>query len=154
MIDSETFGFLTSDIARMSRAMLERRFAAAGLGITPGEARALLYIAAQEGERQARIAERMGIEPMTACAYVDKLEKRGLIARLPDPQDRRAKQVVTTDAAKPLVDALITETAVLREQILAGLSATDRDIVMKALRQVRGNLQVLTSQQAGEAETP
>lgn len=152
MIDSETFGFMVNDIARMSRALLERRIAAAGLGITPGEARALLYIAAQEGERQTRIAERMGIEPMTACGYIDRLEKQGLVARRADPQDRRAKQVVTTEAAGELIEAIAAETAAMREDILWGLSASDRETMLAGLRDTRANLRSLLAPQAEEAD--
>lgn len=152
MIDSETFGFLVADIARMSRALLERNIASAGLGLTPGEARALIYIAAQEGERQTRIAERMGIEPMTACGYIDRLEKQGLVARHADPDDRRAKQVVTTAAAAPLVDALIAETGALREKLLDGVAPEARDITMAALRHVRANLVVLLAPESSETD--
>lgn len=152
MIDSQTFGFMVNDIARMSRALLERRITAAGLGITPGEARALLYIAAQEGERQHRIAERMGIEPMTACTYIDRLEKQGLVARTVDPNDRRAKQVATTEAARQLIEAITAETAAMREDILDGLPPGEREAVMAALRHVRANLQALLAPQTAEAE--
>ena len=152
MIDSQTFGFMVADIARMSRALLERRIAAAGLGITPGEARALLYIAAQEGERQTRIAERMGIEPMTACTYIDRLEKQGLVARRPDPRDRRAKQVVTTEAAQDLVEAVTAETAAMREDILDGLPREERKTMLAALRHARVNLQTLLAPQTAEAD--
>ena len=145
MIDSETFGFMVSDIARMTRAMLEKRIATAGLGITPGEARALLYIAALEGERQGRIAERLGVEPMTACGYIDKLERQGLVTRVPDPDDRRAKNVITTGIAQDLIDRILEQTAALREQSLAGLGAEERDAVMAALQKVRRNLYGLTA---------
>lgn len=151
MIDSETFGFMVSDIARMTRTMLEKRIATAGLGITPGEARALLHIAALEGARQGRIAERLGVEPMTACGYIDKLEKQGLVTRVPDPDDRRAKNVMTTEAAEALIDGILEQTAAIREQSFAGLAPAERDTMMGALRQVRANLQDLLASEAAEA---
>lgn len=152
VIDSQSFGFLIADIARMSRVLLERRIAAAGLGITAGDARALLYIAAQEGERQTRLAERMGVEPMTACGFIDKLEKQGLVVRQADPRDRRAKQIVTTKAARDLIEAITTETAAMREDILSGTSSEHRDIAMATLRHARTNLQALLSPESAEAE--
>ncbi|GAB4355273.1 MAG: MarR family transcriptional regulator [Oricola sp.] len=153
MVDSETFGFIVTDIARLTRTLLEKRIAAAGLAVTPGEARALLHIAALDGERQTRIAERLGVEPMTACAYIDRLEKLGLVERTADPDDRRAKQVSVTAAAHPLIEAISAETAATREDILSGLSAAEREAVMAALRHVRANLQSLLAPPAGEPET-
>jgi DNA-binding MarR family transcriptional regulator len=149
--DSETFGFLVTDVARMTRALLERRIAAAGLGVTPGEARALLHVVALKAGRQIQIAERMGVEPMTACAYIDKLEKQGLVMREADPDDRRAKQVRATEAARPLIDALQAETAAMRADILTGLTPQEYETTMAALRLARANLQEL---HAPEAEAP
>ena len=152
MIDSETFGFMVTDIARMTRAMLEKRIASAGLGITPGEARALLHIAALEGARQSQIAERLGIEPMTACVYIDKLEKQGLVTRAPDPDDRRAKNVVATETAKILIDRILEQTAAIREQSFAGLAPAERDTMMEALKRVRANLYGLLTSETAEVD--
>lgn len=151
LVDSGTFGFMVADIARMSRALLEKRIETAGLGVTPGEARALLHIAAREGERQTQLAERMGIEPMTACGYIDRLEKRGLVTRTVDPSDRRAKQVSVTQAAGPLVDAIVAATAAMREDILAGLDADEREIMIAALGKVHTRLTGLLAPAAAEA---
>jgi len=151
LADPRTFGFLVSDVARMTRALLERRIASAGLGVTPGEARALLHIVALEGGRQTRIAERMGVEPMTACAYIDKLEKRGLVVREADPDDRRAKQVRATAEAEPLIEALQAESAAMRADILDGLTPAERDAMMIALRHAHANLQDLLAPHPAEA---
>ena len=140
MVDPDAFGFIVTDIARMSRAMLERRIAAASLGVTPGEARTLLHIAAREGRRQTQIAERMGVEPMTACSYIDRLEKQGLVVRETDPDDRRAKKVRTTDTARQLIDAVVEQAARMREQTLDGLDPAERETLMAALRRARSNL--------------
>jgi MarR family transcriptional regulator, transcriptional regulator for hemolysin len=140
LIDTDTFGFAITDVARMTRSLLEKRIAAAGMGITPGEARALVHIAALDGARQNRIAERLGVEPMTACGYVDRLEQRGLVARFPDPDDRRAKNVMATDSARQLIDNILEIGTALREDALDGLSAAESEAMMAALRKVRRNL--------------
>lgn len=149
-IDPDSFGFTIADIARMSRTLLEQRIASAGLGVTPGEARALLHIAAGKGERQTRIAERLGVEPMTACGFVDRLEKQDLVRRIPDPSDRRAKLVEATENATALIDALLVATAASREDALAGLSPEERETMMKALGRVRRNLQDRLAAQSAE----
>lgn len=152
MADPTTFGFLVADVSRMTRVLLERRIAAAGLGVTPGEARALLHIAALDGERQMRVAERMGVEPMTACAYIDRLERLGLVVRETDPEDRRAKRVIATAVALPLIDSLRHEAAAMRAEILAGLGPAERDTMMAALRHAHANLRELSSAQPTKAQ--
>ena len=102
----DRFGFLLSDVARLYRAAFEREIAKSGLGVTPGEARALVRIAAINGMRQSEIAVALGIEPMTLSRYVDGLEKAGLIKRTADPKDGRAKCVTTTEKADAVVSAI------------------------------------------------
>lgn len=138
--DPDSLGFLLNDTSRLMRQSFERRIAGIGLQITPGEARALVYIAANEGARQSVIAERMGVEPMTVCGYIDRLEKCGLVGRQPDPDDRRAKNVRTTEAANATIAAIRGEAKTLVEQAQAGLDADARSALTTALKQVRGNL--------------
>ncbi len=83
--DIEILGFLLTDSARHLRAAFERRISEAGLGITPAEARTLLNVHALKDCRQLDIAARMGIEPMTVCTFLDKLQAQGLIERHPTP---------------------------------------------------------------------
>jgi DNA-binding MarR family transcriptional regulator len=92
----EQLGFLVFDIARLLQRNLDARFAEAGMPVTVGEARTLLRIVREGALRQAALAERMHIEPMTLVGFLDRLEARGLIRRDPDPTDRRAKLVTTT----------------------------------------------------------
>ena len=121
--DPDSLGFLLNDTSRLMRQSFERRIANIGLQITPGEARALIYIAANEGARQSVIADRMGVEPMTVCGYIDRLEKCGLVGRQPDTADRRAKNVHTTEAAEAMITAIRAEAKIIVEQAQAGLDA-------------------------------
>jgi MarR family transcriptional regulator for hemolysin len=139
-IEQDSLGFLLSDSARLMRSNLERRIAGIGLNVTPSEARALIYIAANEGARQSTIAERMGVEPMTVCGYVEKLEKCGLVSRLADPTDRRAKNVRITDAAGGIIAAVREEAQDLYRQALAGLQPEESAALISALRTIRVNL--------------
>ena len=144
--DPDSLGFLLNETSRLMRNDFERRIAVIGLQITPGEARALIYIAGNEGARQSAIAERMGVEPMTVCGYIDRLEKLGLVSRQPDPVDRRAKNVGTTDAANATIAAIRAEAKVMVERAQAGLDPAGRAALIAALKTVRGNLVEMTGE--------
>lgn len=136
----DSLGFLLTEVSRLMRQAVERRISDAGLEITSGEARALMYVAANEGARQTVIAERMSVEPMTVCAYLDRLEKIGLVTRGPDPDDRRAKNVRTTDEADRTIAAIRKETTALIDTVQAGLDADARQALVASLKHLRGNL--------------
>jgi len=69
--------------------------AADGLGIGRNDLRCLDLLA--NGPLAARIiAERLGLTSGSVTALLDRLERRGLVRRLPDPQDRRGVLVEAT----------------------------------------------------------
>lgn len=137
----DTLGFLIVDSARLLRAAFERRIAQAGLGLTPGEARALMNIAAAGGSRQLDIAARMGVEPMTLCAYLDKLQSLGLIERQQCSVDRRAKRITLKPASEEMIKAIRKELDIILTQATAGLSEESNRILRETLAVFNANLQ-------------
>lgn len=76
---------------------LRRRWAS-GLGpeLSPHDARALRVVGHHGPTRLGVVAEHLRIAPRSATDVVDRLEARGLVARAPDPADRRAMTVSLT----------------------------------------------------------
>ena len=138
-ISADRLGFLLTDVARLFRVAFERRIAAAGLDVTPGEARALSRIAARKGARQSEIAEELGIEPMTLSRCLDRLEKAGLIERRADPSDGRAKCIHTTRRAGAVLSAIRRHSDELIEEVEEGLSEQEKRVLRTALKTMRGN---------------
>jgi MarR family transcriptional regulator, transcriptional regulator for hemolysin len=136
----DTLGFLVGDVSRSFRRRFEAALASAGLEVTVAESRTLFHAARQDGMRQAALAERMGIEPMTLVNFLDRLEGRGFVTREPDPSDRRAKIVKVTPAAQPLLERLEVIARGVRRQAVVGLSERDMEIVGRALEHMRNNL--------------
>lgn len=139
-VDPNSLGFLITDSARMVRSIFERRIAEAGLGLTAGEARTLVHVETINGSRQLDIAHRMGIEPMTVCAFLDRLQALDLIERVPDPNDRRANNVFLTGKSQSMIAAIRKEIRILMDQATDGLSADERDALKQAMTIVRANL--------------
>lgn len=142
-LETDTIGMLLTDVSRLLRGAFDRRITASALGVTPGEARALIQVAATEGIKQADIAVRMGIEPMTLSTYLDRLEGLGLVERVPDPCDRRAKNVVVTDKADTLLLDIRREVRELMDQVASGLDAEGREALRASLKGLRENLHQL-----------
>jgi DNA-binding MarR family transcriptional regulator len=77
---------------------------AAEHGLTPAQARAVITLAEPAPMRE--LAARLSCDKSNVTGIVDELEKHGLVARQPDPHDRRVKQLVFTDAGRALRCAL------------------------------------------------
>jgi DNA-binding MarR family transcriptional regulator len=138
--ETETFGFLVTDVARLMRQEFDRHIGEAGLGLTPGEARTLSHAARAGTVRQSVLAEHMGVEAMTLSGYLDRLEARGLVRRIVDPADRRAKLVQLTDDAL-VVLARIREIAPrARMRVEAAMTADEWATFHVLLKRARATL--------------
>lgn len=140
-INTDSLAFLVSDCARLIRSAFERRIVAAGLGLTAGEARTLMQVAAINGSRQLDIASRMGLEPMTVSAFLDKLQARGLIERQPDPLDRRAKRIVLSEAADAKLKQIDKEVCEVERNATQGFDQEMQTQLHDTLCAFRSNLQ-------------
>lgn len=152
-IDTDSLAFLVSDCARLMRMAFEKRILSAGLGLTAGEARTLIQIAAHNGSRQLDIAIRMGLEPMTVSAFLDRLQARGLIERQPDPIDRRAKRILLSEAAENMIQAISVEISAVQQEATQGLDTAAQDNISHALKSLRQNLQKVDPTTAAPSPT-
>jgi MarR family transcriptional regulator for hemolysin len=151
-VDTETLGFLVADVSRLIRAEFDRRIAEAGIGLTPGEGRALLHAARAGAVRQNVLAERMGLEAMTLSGYLDRLEARGLVKRRPDPTDRRAKLIELTDAAEAAIEEIQAIAASVRAEAARSIAPEDWIRFLATLKIVRSNLSGQRSEAAHKVE--
>jgi DNA-binding MarR family transcriptional regulator len=75
---------------------------------------------------------------------LDRLERAGLIARAPDPDDRRGVIITLTKAGRELIDR-VTEAHMANEaRLLEGLSAAERERLAGLLRKLALSLPPLS----------
>jgi DNA-binding MarR family transcriptional regulator len=72
----------------------------------------------------------------TMTNRIDRLEAKGLVARVPDPNDGRGVQVVLTEAGRRRVDDALTDLLAHERDILSALPADDRDELADLLRRL------------------
>ena len=82
--------------ALVRRFSISERADVACCGMTVAQAAALGALRAEGSQRLGEIGRRLGISPSTASRNLGLLEDRGLIERVPDPQDGRASRVRLT----------------------------------------------------------
>lgn len=144
--ETQSIAFLVISGARLFNSAFEKRVSIAGLELTPGEARTLLTIAAINGSRQTEIAARIGVEPMTLCAYLDRLEGLSLVERQQDQKDRRSKRVFLAPASTAMLKEIRIEIDALIAQATKGLTKAEVDTMHRSLTLLNSNLQNLQDQ--------
>ena len=89
---------------------------------------------------QAALAEAIGADKTRIIAILDELQDKGLIERVADPEDRRARLLAITKEGRRVKEA--TQAAIQRgeERWLGTLSATDRAAFLRVLEQLSGHV--------------
>ncbi len=75
---------------------------------------------------QQELAHHLGVDRTVMTYLLDDLERAGLIERHPDPADRRARRIAPTERGRALLGDLDERLGAAEEQVLAGLTAPDR----------------------------
>ncbi|HXS26413.1 MAG TPA: MarR family transcriptional regulator [Steroidobacteraceae bacterium] len=148
MHEHPTLGFLLKDVTRLYTRRFEER--AQALSLTLPQCKALTYLARNEGVSQKRLAELIEIDPMSLVRILDRMEADGWVERRADPQDRRARCLVVTDQARPIIELVWQIVAETRAEALAGLTDPERAQLMSLLERAHVNLLALSP--LGESE--
>ena len=85
---------------------------------------------------QAALAEAIGADKTRIIPTLDDLQDRGFIERRPDPDDRRVRLLELTEAGRAAKDAAQQEIQLGEERWLGKLSADDRRLFLRVLRQL------------------
>ena len=138
------FGFLLSDLAQRYVARFERN--AQAIALTLPQCRVLVHLQDRPGLSQARLAELANLEPMAMVRLLDRMEADGLLERQPDPDDRRARRVLLTPRAQPLLAEIWRLSERTREETFAGVDGEQRAQFQAVLQRMHANLSALAQE--------
>jgi DNA-binding MarR family transcriptional regulator len=92
--------------ARLARGRYDRELRAQLPGMTCARCAVLIHLAQHKVFNQAALAQILDIRPTTLVRLLDWLEAAGFVARMPDPDDRRAHVLALTAKALPIIERI------------------------------------------------
>jgi MarR family transcriptional regulator, transcriptional regulator for hemolysin len=131
-------GFLLADCSRLLRRRFEQE--SRDVGMSPAQLKIVARLTMSEGIGQAALAAMLDLEPMTLSRHIDRMEEAGLVERRPDPNDRRARQLFTTEKGRALLAPMRERAARIYEEVQVGLSEAKRAALIAALQTIIRNL--------------
>ena len=135
-------GFLISQIKHISDRLGQKLLDAYGLADFNGAQGKLLYVLWQEdGISSAELARRSGLAPTTLTTMLDRMERQGLVTRVPHETDRRRWKLVLTQKAKALQQQSEAYSHAMTEVYFRGFTQQQIDDLEAVLSRVLKNLQ-------------
>ncbi len=101
--------------------------------LAPHDGRALRVVGRHGPTRLGVVAEHLRIAPRSATDVIDRLEQRGLVAREPDPDDRRAMNVRLTPQGGAVLAQVDAARRADAEHFFGDLSAAERRSLARML---------------------
>lgn len=101
----------------------------------------LLLLSEEDGQTQAALHRKIGIEQPTAVRTLDRMERDGFIQRRHCQQDRRATNIFLTTKAKRLLQHVLICADEINEIATTGLSKSEAKILSELLQKLIQNIE-------------
>lgn len=136
---------VTARIARLGQLIARRQEEVFGrFGLNRGEV-GLLSLLRIAGPRYrlspTRLLKGLMLSSAGVTSRIDRLERRGLVKRTPDPNDRRGVLVELTEAGRKLLEEAVAANAKSERGLLGDLSEKQIVTLGKLLRDMLANLE-------------
>jgi MarR family transcriptional regulator, transcriptional regulator for hemolysin len=127
-----------SVLARILRNNFDRQVSA--LNVTRSQWAMIAVVAHQPGATQRMIADSLEMSEASAGRLVDRLCTEGLLERRARDDDRRARAVYLTDAARPLLDRLSIIAGQNEDRLFRNFSEGELDTLRSLLDKLYCNI--------------
>lgn len=138
LLRQEPIGLLIAAARRRIKQAVGSR--ARSYGVSPQQFWVLVALHERTGPSLRDLAERQRIDQPTASRVVAALARRKLVRVADDPEDRRRSRLRLTAAGRALASDLHALAVEVREALVTGLSAAEKDTLRALLRRVIANV--------------
>lgn len=126
--------FLLAQLGAYAAAQFTGRVAE--LDLAPAQAGLLRAVAATPGQSQQTLAQHLGTPPSRLVSLVDALEKRGLLERRRNPDDRRLYALHLTRGGQQLLTTIGKIARTHDDAMCGSLDPTERDQLRTLLTRI------------------
>ncbi len=135
-----SLGHWTAQVFYLLRSTLNQRFQDAGYDVTREQWKVLVYIQREPGIAQRDLEVRVHKNQPALTKILGRLEAKGLISRTMDTTDRRIRYIALTPHGEVMTDRLSELARLNLKQALCGISQSELDQCLDALKKVYANL--------------
>ncbi len=101
--------------------------------------RTLILLRESDGITQRALTEKMGIQPGSASEVIGKLVAAGLVARTPNPEDRRTVNLHLTPSGRAEADSAFLQRQQRHQEMFSCLSGAERETLLTLLEKLNAD---------------
>ncbi|GIO12892.1 MarR family transcriptional regulator [Cohnella xylanilytica] len=108
--------------------------------VYPGQPPLLMRLSQQDGQSQRELAAGMLVKPATLTVMLGRMEKTGLVSRVPDDRDQRVTRVYLTDKGRIAAEAVMRAIEEVEARCFEGFLPEERLLLRRFVLQMHDNL--------------
>jgi DNA-binding MarR family transcriptional regulator len=138
---SHSATYLANQLAKGFARSLQQR--SSSLGFSPGQFPVLLELWQQDGLTQKQLLDKLEVEQATVANTLARMQRDGLIERIPHPDDKRAKIITLTALGRSLEARAVEVAAEADAALFSGFKRFERDLMIEYMRMILENARKL-----------
>ena len=136
----QVLGFYINRVSYLMTEEVEKRFAQAGLNIVAQDFAILVRLKNEGTVTQARIITLMMRDKTTITRRIDGLVKKGLVARVVNPDDRRCMDIQLTAAGMEILENAFPMASSFQQELIQGADEEAVEVTIKVLKDLTSTL--------------
>jgi DNA-binding MarR family transcriptional regulator len=117
-------------LERLSSEDIER------FDVTQAQFGVLAHLSAQEGISQQELSEKLFVTKGNVCGLIDRMEKRGLVERRFDPEDRRSNLLFLTEEGRKLARRAVPSHEQFMSEQMSALTHEEQQTLRALMRKL------------------
>lgn len=138
-LKNQSLGYALHYATRMSMALLQERIKEHQVAV--GQFPILVHLWEEQGLTQNALRDLIRVEQPTLANTLKRMERDGLIKKIPDEDDKRQWRIYLTQRALDLKDALQEDSRNVNKIILERLNETEQKEVMRLIGVITSTLE-------------
>jgi len=135
--------FHVHDVSRMRKTLIDQILRPHGVTRSQWWVLANLARNRSRSLSQVELGRLLDMGKASVGTLIQALEKSGLVARVPAPDDARAKQVMLTNEGLKKLQGMTDITQPTNDRIVDGISQKDMDVAIRVLSTMKHNLKTI-----------
>lgn len=137
---TKSLGFILINTSMRIKDELRKGFIEKGFDVTPDQFAVLIRLWDEDGQSQRELSDKTCKTKSNLTRILDSMEKKELISRQINKEDRRSFSIFLTNKGRDIRDELISTAIEMNNKIFEGIKDNDQKKLLKTLGQISDNL--------------